>query len=666
MCGIAGIVSRAAVDERLVARMTACLGHRGPDDGGQWVDGAAQVALGHRRLAIIDLSPSGHQPMVSQGGRWVISYNGEIYNHAELHRELDAQTGGSIGWRGHSDSEVLVEAVARWGLAQALAKCVGMFAVAAWDRAERKLYLARDRFGEKPLYYGWVGQDLLFASELKAFRLHPQWRPEVDRCALGLYAERSYVPAPLSIYRFVYKVEPGAIVTVDASNGPPTRQKTPPNVGEPAHAGVGAAAFWSYASVVRDGLAQPFLSEGEALGQLEDVLEKAVRAHMTADVPVGAFLSGGIDSSLIVALYQKSSSVGVRTFTIGFDDPRFDESDHAGAVAAHLGTVHQTHRVTVAEAQGVIPMLPSMFDEPFGDSSAVPTFLVSKLARTDVKVALSGDGGDELFGGYNRYVHLARVWSRLKHVPRPARIGIAALVGRLPATILDGMAMLATGGRSPDAGMKVSKALRAMAGEDLDHFARSFLDEWGAMESPVRAGGRVAPERDSSVVLGGAPDAVRLMLDDARSFLPDDVLCKVDRSSMAVSLETRAPFLDHRVAEVASRIPIRMNINAGQGKLMLRKLLYRHVPPRLLERPKTGFSIPVGEWIKGPLRPWAQSLLASERIAAEGYFDPDSVDRRWRDHLTGRRDSTSAIWSILMFQSWLDQQHAPPTEARNP
>ena len=652
MCGIAGVLSRGPVPAELLQRMGSSLVHRGPDDGGQWADPDAGIGFAHRRLAIVDLSPHGHQPMASRSGRYVLSYNGEIYNHAALRAELD-QRGGGIEWRGHSDTETLVEAISAWGLEAALGKCVGMFALALWDRSERTLSLARDRFGEKPLYYGWVGGDLLFASELKAIRAHPRFDNAIDRRSLGLFAARTHVPAPHSIYEHVFKLDPGCILvasvaTLDA------RPSEPPRAGHRS-SGLSIDRYWSYQEVVTSGLRNPIKHEQEALEALEAILSEAIRGQSLADVPVGAFLSGGIDSSTVVALYQKYSATPVRTFTMGFEQAGFDEAEHARAVAKQLGTLHHERYVSVADAREVIPALPAMYDEPFADSSQIPTHLVSRFAREHVTVALSGDGGDELFAGYNRHFAAPRLWQQLQRVPHPLRRIAAATFGHVPSSTWGTAAGLLGREVQPHFGAKLRKALAvAGAARSFDDVYDSFIDEWALDRSPV-IGGEGSADL-SAVLLAGAPDTVRTMYRDAMTYLPDDILCKVDRAAMAVSLETRVPFLDHRVAELAARIPLSMKVGPQGGKQILRKLLFREAPAALFDRPKTGFAVPVGEWIKGPLRPWAEELLDQRRLVSEGFFDAETVRRRWKDHLSGRRDSTPALWAVLMFQAWLGEQ----------
>lgn len=654
MCGIAGVLGEEGHDERVVRSMTRTLAHRGPDDDGIWVDVDGGVAFGHRRLAVVDLSPAGHQPMISADGRFVLTFNGEIYNFHELRDELEAQ--GSVppgGWRGHSDTEVFLEAIAAWGLEPALTKSVGMFAFALWDRRERQLSLVRDRFGEKPLYYGWAGKDLVFGSELKALRAHPRFDNPIDRRALALFASRTHVPAPFSIYQQVFKLPPGCLLQIEAGAARMPLD-APPEEG--IAGGLRLKRYWSYRDMVRRGLGEPIEDEPEALEELELALATSIRGQSFADVPVGAFLSGGLDSSTIVGIYQKHSSIPVRTFSIGFEDAAYNEAEQAKAVARHLGTIHHEQYVTAEAARDVISLLPAMYDEPFADSSQIPTHLVSRFARDQVTVALTGDGGDELFGGYYRHFVAPRVWGHLQRLPRPVRAMASSPLSRVPWQFWNSAAGVLAGRRQAHIGVKIQKALgvAARAGS-FDDVYRSLLDEWDYGPSPVVEGMPAELPLDLDVT-ADAPHAVRMMYCDAVSYLPDDILCKVDRASMAVALETRVPFLDHRVAEIAARIPLSMKIRDGRGKHILRKLLDRYVPRELVERPKTGFAVPVGEWIKGPLRDWAQELLNERSMRLDGWFDADVVTGRWRDHLSGRRDSTAALWSILMFQAWLREQ----------
>ena len=660
MCGIAGLISSDRIDGQSVARMIGPLAHRGPDDEGIWFDADARIGLGHRRLAIVDLSPAGHQPMHSADGRYVLTFNGEIYNHPELRAALEGE--GAVpegGWRGHSDTEVFLEGISTWGLTETLKRSAGMFAFGLWDRKRRELSLARDRFGEKPLYYGWAGNDFLFGSELKAFRTHPRFDAAIDRRALKLFASRTYIPAPLSIYERVFKLPPASILTIGTDAAAITRDRPPT---EGTDRGLCLAHYWSYRDTMLRGMADPISDEREALGELERTLAAAIQGQSMADVPVGAFLSGGIDSSTICALYQKYSSIPVRTYSIGFEEAGYNEAEDAKRVAAHLGTVHHERYVTVREARDVIPQLPAMYDEPFADSSQIPTHLVSRFARGEVTVALTGDGGDELFAGYNRHFAAPRLWEQLQKVPRPLR-ATGSPLSRIPSQFWGGLAGLLPGRHQPHIGGKVQKGLRlAASAESFDEVYCSFLDEWSHERSPVLGGDDAGNGFDLD--LGpGAPDALRMMYCDAVSYLPDDILAKVDRASMAVSLETRVPFLDHRVAELAARIPLELKVRGGRGKYIVRKLLDGLVPRELIERPKAGFAIPVGEWIKGPLRTWADDLLDPAAMRSEGLLDPEIVQRRWRDHLRGRRDSTPALWALLMFQAWLREQRGVAAKA---
>lgn len=647
MCGIAGILGPSAGDPQLLAAMAEPIRHRGPDAGGAWADAEAGIGLAHRRLSIVDLSPHGAQPMASSSGRFVLSFNGEIYNHREIRAELDG-IGATAegGWRGHSDTETLVEAIAQWGLEATLQRATGMFALALWDRKTRTLSLVRDRFGEKPLYYGWVGRDLLFASELKAIRVHPGFDATIDRTAVAALCARAYIPTPLSIYRGIFKLQPGCILEIAPGVAPRLRA---PEVGESGQ-GLSLRRYYDYAKVVAEGLAMPFGSEGESLDAVEEALRQAIAGQAVADVPVGAFLSGGYDSSTVVALYQQVSRSPVRTYSIGFTEPGYDEAPHARAVAAHLGTDHAELYVTPAQAMEVIPALPTIYDEPFADSSQVPTFLVSRFARAEVTVALTGDGGDELFGGYNRHVIGPAMWRRLAPVPASLR-ALAKPLGALPQRWFE---LLVRSGPRGTGAARIAKGLKvATSARSADDIYRSFIDQWAFEPNPVLG---AFPPAGTPLGLLEASVAERMMLGDALGYLPDDILCKVDRASMAVSLETRVPFLDHRLAAVAARVPIGHKIAGGQGKLVIRKLLDRYVPQALTDRPKAGFGVPVGDWLRGPLKVWADDLLSEERLRRGGMFDVELVRRRYAEHQSGTRDSTAALWSILMFESWLEAQ----------
>ncbi len=659
MCGLAGILSGQPPPIRLLQRMASSIAHRGPDDAGVWRDAEVGIGFGHRRLSIVDLSPLGHQPMASDDGRWVIAYNGEIYNHAALRARLDGDR--TTEWRGHSDTETLVECIAAWGLEETLRRAVGMFAIALWDKAERRLLLARDRFGEKPLYYGWVGEDFVFASELRAIRVHPGFANPIDREALEGLVALSCVGGPRSIYRGLFNLEPGCILILPADAWRTPRDT--PLVPGTREGGIEMTRYWSYRAAVLAGLANPLRDEDEALELLEAAVVEAIAGQAVADVPVGAFLSGGIDSSTVVALYQRHAPGQVKTFTIGFEDAAYNEAEHAKAFAAYLGTVHEERYVSARDAQEAIPLMPHIYDEPFGDSSQIPTYLVSKLAKERVTVALSGDGGDELFGGYNRYSGTIRLWSALRRLPDPLRIGLGKGMAAVPPDAWNRLVALAGRSRPGHFGARVQKVFRSIGNaRNLDDYVATFLDEWARDSSPVlgsngQRGGAVRLE------LGGeAPDVTAMMFADATAYLRDDILTKVDRAAMAVSLETRVPFLDHRVAELAARIPLSMKIRGSTGKLILRRLLYKHAPPAMFERPKAGFAIPVGEWIRGPLRDWAEALLDPRRLREEGFFDGDLIRARWDEHLAGRHDTTASLWTVLMFQAWLDiQKEGPPS-----
>ncbi|CAA9362197.1 MAG: Asparagine synthetase [glutamine-hydrolyzing] [uncultured Gemmatimonadetes bacterium] len=644
MCGFAGFLdaSKECTRDQLASdalAMAGCLRHRGPDDEGVWVDPAAGIALGHRRLSIVDLSASGHQPMESAGGRYVVAYNGEVYNFPALRRELE---GTGHRFRGHSDTEILLAAVEEWGVAPAVRRLVGMFAFALWDRRERALFLCRDRLGEKPLYYGWMGGSFLFGSELKALRAHPAWRGEVDRDALALYMRHAYIPAPYSIHREVRKLQPGTILEL--------RGASPGTLPAPV-------PYWTMEEVVARGAADPFRgSEEEAAAELERLLRDAVAQQMVADVPLGAFLSGGVDSSAIVALMQAQSARPVRTFTLGFHEPGFNEAEHARAVAEHLGTEHTELYVTADEARGVIPLLPGLYDEPFADSSQIPTFLVARLARSSVTVSLSGDGGDELFGGYNRYFQGRRIWNSTRWMPGPLRASAAGLVSAVSPGSWDRIGSRLRQPQLADRARKLAGVLGAATPEAVySHLVSSWTDPVsivrGAQEPPT-------PVTDSARRPEMDDFTERMMYLDTVTYLAEDILTKVDRAAMGVALETRVPFLHHPVVEFAWRLPLEMKVRGGQGKRVLRRVLYRHVPRALIERPKVGFAVPVDRWLRGPLREWAEELLDERRLNEEGFLRPAPIRSLWRQHLRGERNAQQALWCVLMFQAWLEASRA--------
>ncbi|BBF91359.1 asparagine synthase (glutamine-hydrolyzing) [Blastochloris tepida] len=630
MCGIAGLIDpRRRGDEPALARavqaMADAIAHRGPDGAGVWVDAAAGLALSHRRLAIVDLSPAGAQPMVSADGNWAISYNGEIYNAAELRRHpaLDG-----IAWRGHSDTEAIVESVARRGLAETLQDLNGMYAIALWDRRQRRLHLVRDRLGIKPLFFEASNGRLAFGSELKALRAIDEGPRQLNPGAVASFLRLGYVPAPHAIFVGVEKVLPGETVTCSA-DGTLTRSR-----------------YWRLEDAVAAGRADPLdVPDGEAEDRLAALLADAIGRQMIADVPLGAFLSGGVDSSTVAALMVGANKGAVRTFSIGFPEFGFDESVHAAAVARHLGTEHTELVVTAADALAVVPQLADMFDEPFADSSQIPTHLVSKLTRAHVTVALSGDGGDELFAGYNRHLVAARDWPRIARLPLPLRRIAAFGLGALPPQLVDGAARLLPRRLVPAQPADKIAKLAGILALDPDALYRRLVSQ-----GPDPALHLAAPECVAG--LGTPPDGLdlldRMRFADTVTYLPDDILQKVDRASMAVALEARPPLLDHRIVEFAWRLPPRFLVRGGETKWILRRVLDRYVPRALIDRPKMGFGVPLADWLRGPLRDWAADLIESDA----GVLDPAPARAMWREHLSGRRNHAYALWTLAMFEAW--------------
>lgn len=634
MCGIAGFITqgkeRHSIDS-LVVRMADSLGYRGPDSSGSWVDPEPGIALGHRRLAIQDLSAHGHQPMESASGRYVICLNGELYNFEKLRPELSAS------WRGHSDTEVMLAAIEAWGLEEALQRFDGMFAFALWDRQEKTLYLARDRAGERPLYYGQLGDYFAFASELKALHQLPTPPEEIDRTALTYYMRHAYVPAPYSIYTNVCKLEPGSYLQISQSGETPKIRR-----------------YWDYAAFFGENRKQHALSEIEATDRLEALLKESIQQQMISDVPLGAFLSGGVDSSTVTALMQSMASQPVKTFTIGFEEKSYNEAPFAKAVAEHLGTDHHEFYVSPKETQQVIPSLPYLYDEPFADTSQIPTYLVAKLAREQVTVSLSGDAGDELFGGYTRYLRGPGFWNTLKYLPLPARkiLGFALL--GMNKNLLNPLLRDADSAVSRFSN-KLTNHYEKIAIQDREHFYLNLSSINDNAEKLVKGGH--CPNPLSGYKKPHLSYEEWMMMMDVLTYLPGDILTKVDRAAMHVSLEARIPLLNKELIEFAASVPLSMKIRDGKGKWLLREVLYRYVPKELIERPKTGFCIPIGKWLKGPLRGWAESLLAEKDIERQGYLDVPLVRSMWQEHLSNRRDHTNRLWSILMFQSWLQTYH---------
>jgi len=645
MCGIAGILDKSSQTsgeklEASVRGMAEALGHRGPDDAGTWANETAGVALGFRRLSILDPSLAGHQPMVSATGRYVIVFNGEIYNYQDIRAELDAQ---GTAWKGHSDTEVMLAAFEEWGIEAATQRFNGMFAFAVWDEKERALHLGRDRMGEKPLYYGWAGQTFLFASELKAIRSYSGFKPRLDRDALALYLRHNCVPAPFSIYKDVRKLPPGTLLKI--ADGKASEPK----------------AYWSVRKAMEEGIAHPFAAtSAEAIDELDSLLRDSVSRRMLADVPLGAFLSGGIDSSTVVALMQAQSNRAVKTFTIGFADSAFDEAKDAACVAKHLRTDHTELYVSESDVLDTIHRLPTIYDEPFSDSSQVPTYLVSKLARQQATVSLSGDGGDELFGGYNRHAWITRVWKAAGWLPVHLRRPLASAMQAMSPAAWDRLFAsfgdwLPPGLNARMPGYKIHRLAEILRGKNMEAMYLAMASHWGYAGSVVI--GAHEPETEITRPQNW-PDGLnfseRMMYLDAVIYLPDDILTKLDRASMAVSLEGRVPLLDHRVVEFAWRLSLNLKIRDGKGKWILRQLLYRYVPAGLVERPKMGFGIPLGSLLRGPLRDWAEALLSEKRLDQEGIFNSKAIREKWDEHLAGRGNWEYHLWDILMFQAWLE------------
>ncbi len=649
MCGITGYWQMGdgwgGVSAATAEAMALGIVNRGPDDAGVWIDKDAGIALAHRRLSVLELSMAGHQPMVSPSGRFVLVFNGEIYNHLTLRKDMEGRS-----WRGHSDTETLLSGFEAWGVEATVKKSVGMFAFALWDRVDRVLTLARDRIGEKPVYYGWQKGVFLFGSELKALKAHPAFCGDIDRDALTLLLRYNCIPAPYSIYKGICKLLPATVVQFAFGKENPALGEMPP-----------PKPYWSLSALVEHGLVDRFAgSDSDAVSGLETRLKESVGLQMIADVPLGVFLSGGVDSSTIVALMQAQATRPVKTFTIGFSEQGYNEATHAKAVARHLGTEHNELYVTPSEAQAVIPHLPGFYDEPFSDSSQIPTFLVSRLARQHVTVSLSGDGGDELFGGYNRHVWANSIWRVLRRFPVAFRKILAASITTLSPKAWDRIyagssALLPPRLRIVQAGEKAHKLASVLSARSPEETYWGLVSHWetptdavvGSAEPPTlltdRAGWPVIPDPEH-----------RMMYLDAMTYLPDDILVKVDRAAMGVSLETRAPFLDHRVMEFAWCLPLSMKIREGRGKWILRQVLYKYVPRELIERPKMGFGMPIDAWLRGPLREWAEALLDDSRLRREGFFRPEPIRRKWREHLSGVRNWQYHLWDVLMFQAWLD------------
>lgn len=649
MCGIAALLRMAPGPplDGVIRGMTSCLKHRGPDAAGTWEDTDAGVVLGHRRLSIVELSPLGAQPMMSSSGRFVLSFNGEFYNFRAVRASLMA---AGASFRGGSDTEVALAALEAWGIEGALRRLAGMFALAIWDRASAELILARDRVGEKPLYYGLVGDCLAAASELKALMAVPGWAGEIDRDVLPLYLRGNYVPAPYSIFRGIAKLPPGTFLRVgraDLAAG---------HLPEPT-------TYWSLASVASRGMEDPFVgSVAEAADTLEACLGDVIGEQMLADVPLGALLSGGIDSSLVTALMQARSDRPVRTFTISFDDPAFDEAAHASAVARHLGTEHHELVMRAEDLLALVPIMGQIYDEPFADSSQVPTAMVSRLARGQVTVCLTGDGGDEMFCGYNRHVKLASISARADRLPGPARRAASRLLLSVPTSWYD--AVLRRSGHRI-LGEQVQKLAALLLEDDIDGRYLRLASHWDPQLAPVIGAQARMSLLDERHRWAELPDPLaRLLWIESATSLPDDMLVKVDRAAMSVGLEARTPFVDHRVVELAWRMPMSMKIRNGTGKWLLREVLARYIPRPLFDRPKAGFGVPIDVWLRGPLRDWAEALLEPRRLRDEGFFDHEVIRRCWDEHLAGRHKWHEQLWGVLMFQNWHEYWMSEPADGR--
>ena len=648
MCGICGFISYNTEESSalfLLKKMGEAIATRGPDDSGEWFDNDSGIGLSHRRLSILDLSPAGHQPMVSASGRYILVFNGEIYNHKLIRTNLKLSS-NAPNWKGTSDTETLLAGFDTWGIQTTIEKSIGMFTVAVLDRQSRTLTLGRDRLGEKPLYYGWQDGTFLFGSELKALRSHPAFKNEIDRSALSQYMRYSYVPGPYSIYNGISKLKPGNLLTVSSGNKEPT-----------------VSEYWSAKEVINAGLHQPYKGNtDEAITSLHDLLIDAVGQQMVADVPLGAFLSGGVDSSVVVALMQIQSNRPVRTFSVGFHEALYNEAPYAKAVAKHLGTDHTEFYLGSQDLLGAIPRLGHLYDEPFADSSQIPTFLISAMARQHVTVVLTGDAGDELFGGYNRYTITKSMWRTLSCLPVKIRFQLAGICTRISPekwnSFFSYVQQLLPSGRGlVNWGEKIHKSSEVLAANSISELYTGLVSHWTDPALIVNS----HSESETTITdlfkyFTPCNDIEKMMAIDLLTYLPDDVLAKVDRAAMGVSLETRVPFLDHRVVEFAWSLPFHLKLNSGVGKWILRQVLYKYVPKELIQRPKQGFGVPIGPWLRKPLRDWAEELLDEKRIHDEGFFDPKLIRVKWQEHLSGQRNWQYHLWDVLMFQSWLDSQ----------
>ena len=634
MCGVAGIISlNEEVSRDALLLMSQELTHRGPDDSGIWINN--NIGLSHRRLSVIDLTSTGHQPMCSLGGRYTIVFNGEIYNHLELRKQLVF-----FDWNGQSDTETLLACVESWGLDKTLKKINGMFAFALWDSEKCSIHLARDRIGEKPLYYGWQGSDFLFGSELKALKAHPGFKANIDRESLDLYFRYNYIPAPYSIYENIYKLPPGSVLSLYQGKKKYKIRR-----------------YWSIEDKSIAGVHAPLLnSEDNLINELECRIKKSIKQKMVSDVPLGAFLSGGIDSSVVVGIMQSLSLHPVKTFTIGFKDEVFDEAEDAKLIAKYLGTDHHELYISAQDVIDIIPLMSDLYDEPFSDASQIPTYLVSKLARQEVTVSLSGDGGDELFCGYNRYHVTKKIWNKISIFPLFIRKYVSLFLLFVPTKVWDKFELFSfISQKYNNLGVKIHKGAKVLHSQSLVELYENILSNWKVSDGLVL-------DRCNSKALNLSPsDEVasfsnieKMMLWDFQSYLPDDILVKLDRASMGCSLESRVPFLDHNLVEFAWRIPAKYKYRDKKGKWILRQVLYRYIPKELMERPKAGFTLPLANWLRGDLKVWAESLINIERLNREGILNADIVNKKWNEHQEDGKDWSNQLWSVLIFQLWLE------------
>ena len=650
MCGISGIIKQNNTNtfdlESEIVKMSQSLRHRGPDNSGTWIDNNNGVALGHQRLSILDLSAAGNQPMQLQNKNLVLSFNGEIYNHLEIRKKLENEARSNFQWKSHSDTETLLRAFDTWGTSETLKICSGMFSIALWNKTTKILTLARDRLGEKPLYYGWVNNDFIFASEIKAIKTNKNFKNSICKNSLDHFLKVNYVPAPFSIYKNIFKLESGTYIEIN---------KSTKNVGQ-----IKKKIFWSLESSIKNNKLSTIRDESYIIKKLEKKLIKSVKSQMLSDVPLGGFLSGGVDSSLITALMQNENNQSIKTFTIGFQDKQFDESIYAKKISNYLGTDHNEIIISDKDCRDVIPLLPKIYDEPFADSSQIPTYLICKVAKQNVTVALSGDGGDEIFGGYNRYTWGPRIWEKISILPFSLRKKLGELSLKLSERNLDIIFNLFVN----RGGYKIHKIGKALINStNIDNFMQNMTLEWKEENSLILDHKNNLFE--NSYIFQNKINDLNFTFDDPISkmiyldtvtYLQDDILCKLDRAAMSNSLETRLPFLDKEVIEFANKIPIDIKIKNGIGKWPLKQILSKYIPKDLIDRPKTGFSIPLGKWLKGPLRDWAENLLNEKRITQEGIFSAKLINAKWQQHLDGKQDHSSNLWGILMFQSWLENQ----------